>query len=135
MRSANIISCIFGILGVCALAQQISSPAPAPGKRIVIVASTVLDGKGRALHDTRIVVENSKIAAIDAKAAPVDYDLRGLTVLPGWIDAHEIVIATRHSAARFSRESGIQSSAQRWIPALRRSGASRNDGDEKKPGS
>ena len=24
----------------------------------------------------------------DAKAGPVDYDLRGLTVLPGWIDAH-----------------------------------------------
>jgi imidazolonepropionase-like amidohydrolase len=48
----------------------------------------VLDGKGRLLHDTRIVIEGSKIVAIDAKAGPVDYDLRGLTVLPGWIDAH-----------------------------------------------
>jgi imidazolonepropionase-like amidohydrolase len=30
----------------------------------------------------------SKIVAIDRKASPIDYDLRGLTVMPGWIDAH-----------------------------------------------
>jgi len=48
----------------------------------------VLDGKGGVLHDSRIVVEDSKIVAIDPQALPVDYDLRGLTVLPGWIDAH-----------------------------------------------
>ena len=63
------------------------SVAPPPG-RMVIAASTVLDGKGGVLHDTRIVIEGSKITAIDAKAGAVDYDLRGLTVLPGWIDAH-----------------------------------------------
>ncbi|MGH9593599.1 MAG: amidohydrolase family protein, partial [Bryobacteraceae bacterium] len=40
------------------------------------------------LHNTRIVVEGSKIVAIDPKAGPVDYDLHQLTVLPGWIDAH-----------------------------------------------
>ena len=57
-------------------------------KRIVIAASTVFDGKGKVLHNTRIVIEDGKIVAIDPKAAPVDYDLRGLTVLPGWIDAH-----------------------------------------------
>jgi len=88
MRSAKIIPCILSILGACALPQRVSSPAPGQGKRIVIAASTVLDGKGRVLHDTRIVVEGSKIVAIDPNAMPVDYDLRGLTVLPGWIDAH-----------------------------------------------
>src|SRR6266516_4465924 len=36
----------------------------------------------------RIVIEGSKIVAIDPKAGPVDYDLRGLTLMPGWIDAH-----------------------------------------------
>lgn len=59
-----------------------------PSKRIVIAARTILDGRGHVLHDTRIVVEGSKIVAIDAKAGPVDYDLGTLTVLPGWIDAH-----------------------------------------------
>jgi imidazolonepropionase-like amidohydrolase len=88
MRTAKIILCILSILGVCAPAQPISSQAAARSKRIVIAASAVLDGKGRVLRDTRIVIEGSKIVAIDPKAGPVDYDLRGLTVLPGWIDAH-----------------------------------------------
>lgn len=57
-------------------------------KRIVIAASTLLDGKGHVVENTRIVIQGSKIVAIDSRAGPVDYDLRGLTVLPGWIDAH-----------------------------------------------
>ncbi len=40
------------------------------------------------MHNTRIVVEGSKIVRIDPNAAPVNYYLRGLTVLPGWIDSH-----------------------------------------------
>ncbi|MGC2353106.1 MAG: amidohydrolase family protein [Candidatus Udaeobacter sp.] len=57
-------------------------------KRIVIGASMLLDGSGHVSRDTRIVVEGSKIVALDPKASPVDYDLRGFTVLPGWIDSH-----------------------------------------------
>jgi imidazolonepropionase-like amidohydrolase len=61
-------------------------------KRIVIAAGTLLDGKGGVLHNARIVIEGSRIVAVetkpDAKAARPDYDLRGLTVMPGWIDAH-----------------------------------------------
>jgi imidazolonepropionase-like amidohydrolase len=102
MQSAKIILCILSILIVCVPAQRtgshseaalpISSQTPArsfaKSKRTVIAASVVFDGKGRMLHDTRIVIDGSQIVAIDPKAAPVDYDLRGLTVLPGWIDAH-----------------------------------------------
>ena len=88
MRAATFILCIIGLLGISARAQTVSSQTPASGKRIVIAASTVLDGRGRVLRDTRIVIEGAKIVAIDPKAGPVDYDLRGLTVLPGWIDAH-----------------------------------------------
>jgi imidazolonepropionase-like amidohydrolase len=57
-------------------------------KRIVIAASVLLDGKGHVLKNTRIVVAGSRIVAIDPNAGPIDYDLRGFTVLPGWIDAH-----------------------------------------------
>src|SRR5271167_1673825 len=88
MRSARIILCIFSILGLFTLVQPSSSQTPAQSKRIVIAASEVLDGRGRVLNDTRIVIDRSKIVAIDPKAGPVDYDLRGLTLLPGWIDAH-----------------------------------------------
>jgi len=56
--------------------------------RVVIAVSTALDGKGKVLRDTRIVVSGSKIVGIDPKASPIDYDLRGLTVMPGWIDSH-----------------------------------------------
>ena len=55
---------------------------------LIIAASTVLDGKGKVLHNTRIVVQDGKILRIDLKAEPITYDLRGLTVLPGWIDTH-----------------------------------------------
>src|SRR5690348_16581833 len=78
MQWIKIISCL--LLMACGVNAQ--------KKQIVIAASTVLDGKGSVLHDTRIVVEGSKIVRIDPNAGPVDYDLRGLTVLPGWIDSH-----------------------------------------------
>jgi imidazolonepropionase-like amidohydrolase len=88
MRSSEIILSMVGILNLCAITQQAASQMPAPAKRTVIAASTVLDGKGHVLHDTHIVIEGSKIVEISPKAGPVDYDLRGLTILPGWIDAH-----------------------------------------------
>jgi imidazolonepropionase-like amidohydrolase len=76
------------LVGLCSEAQSVSRDSPAAAKRVVIAVGTALDGKGGPLHNTRIIVEGSKIVAIDPKAAPIHYDLRGLTVLPGWIDAH-----------------------------------------------
>jgi imidazolonepropionase-like amidohydrolase len=80
---ASIFICI---LLTIAVAQR-NTPTPNT-KRKVIAASTVLDGKGKVLRNTHIVIEGTKIVALDPKAGPVDYDLTGLTVLPGWIDAH-----------------------------------------------
>jgi imidazolonepropionase-like amidohydrolase len=57
---------------------------------IVLKASTVLDGKGKILHNAVIVVEGGKIGRIGG-AAPqgaITYDLSRVTVMPGWIDAH-----------------------------------------------
>lgn len=62
----------------------------AQDRPIVLKASTVLDGKGQVLHNTMIVIEGGKIARVGG-AAPqgtVTYDLSGLAVSPGWIDAH-----------------------------------------------
>ncbi len=88
MRSTNTVLATLIILSIWVQAQGLRAQTTQQHKRIVIAASTVLDGKGRVLHDTRIVIEGSKIVAIDPKAGPVDYDLRGLTLMPGWIDAH-----------------------------------------------
>ncbi|MFY9609451.1 MAG: amidohydrolase family protein [Blastocatellia bacterium] len=126
MRSAKIILSIFSILGVCAQAQQDNSTA-AQGKRIVIAASSVLDGKGRVLHDTRIVIEGSKIVGLytkDAsKAGPVDYDLRGLTVLPGWIDAHVHITSSFGKNGKFggggtTEEVSYQAASNAWVTLM-----------------
>jgi imidazolonepropionase-like amidohydrolase len=60
----------------------------AQSPRIVIAVGTALDGKGGVLRDTRLVVQDGRIAAIDPTASPIDYDLRGRTLMPGWIDTH-----------------------------------------------
>jgi len=73
----------------CALAVLFSpSIAFAQNNRTVIAVGTLFDGTGKILHDTHVVIEGSKIVAIDPKAGPVDYDLRGMTLMPGWIDTH-----------------------------------------------
>lgn len=88
MRAAKRILCLFGILCICATSRQTLSQTAMQNRRVVIAAGTLLDGRGHVLRNTRIVVEGSKIVAVDPKAAPVTYDLRGLTVMPGWIDSH-----------------------------------------------
>ena len=88
MRSLLVLVFLASALGFCC-GLEAAAQEPPSHDRIVIAASTVLDGKGGTLHDLHIVVEGSKIVAIERNTtAPADYDLRGLTVLPGWIDAH-----------------------------------------------
>ena len=58
------------------------------GQRLVIQTSTILDGKGGTIRNAQIVVDGTKIVSVGPGRAAADYDLRGLTVMPGWIDAH-----------------------------------------------
>lgn len=88
MRLVGIMLGGIGILLLGASAQDVAKTEPAQKKRIVIAASMLLDGRGKVLRDTRMIVEGGKITALDPKASPIDYDLRGLTVMPGWIDSH-----------------------------------------------
>jgi imidazolonepropionase-like amidohydrolase len=88
MRLAKLLSCILGVICISTTPPRLLSRTSALPQRIVIAASTVFDGKGRVLHDVRIVVEGSKIVAIEPRLGPANYDLQGLTVLPGWIDSH-----------------------------------------------
>jgi imidazolonepropionase-like amidohydrolase len=87
-RVLAIILYSLGALILCAAAQDESKPAPQSKRRVVIATTRLLDGRGHVLPETRIVVEDSKIVALDPKASPIDYHLEGLTVMPGWIDAH-----------------------------------------------
>jgi imidazolonepropionase-like amidohydrolase len=73
-------------------ALALASSAAGQEKPVVLRVSTMLDGRGHLLKDQRITVQGGKITAVDARAGAAAsgevYDLRELTVLPGWIDAH-----------------------------------------------
>ena len=79
-------------MGVALAALAVALPVAAQEKPVVLRVSTMLDGRGHAVKDQRIMVEGGKITAVEGKAGGATsgavYDLRGLTVLPGWIDGH-----------------------------------------------
>lgn len=120
MRSPKPLLFLACLLGVCALPQWVAGQTATP-RRVVIAASVVLDGKGHVLRNTRVVIEGAKIVAIDPKAGPVDYDLRGLTVLPGWIDAHAHVTwsfgpdGKNAGADRTTQEAAYSSASNAWV--------------------
>ncbi len=72
------IALLIGCLAAAAAAQQ----------RVVLDTSLLLDGKGGSLRNQQMVVEGGKIVSVGPGKAKADYDLRGLTVMPGWIDTH-----------------------------------------------
>src|SRR6478672_5869928 len=87
LASVIILSALVGLMFCAAAPDEPQKPLPKQ-RRTVIATNKLFDGRGHVLPQTRIVIEDSKIVALDPKASPIDYDLRGLTVMPGWIDAH-----------------------------------------------
>lgn len=72
---------LLALYAVLALAQP-------PSGKVVIRTSTLLDGKGGVLRNQQIVIEGSRIQSVATGTEKATYDLRGLTVMPGWIDTH-----------------------------------------------
>lgn len=124
MQSAVRVLCCACVLAVCTPSRQMSSQSTRAPKRIVIAASQILDGKGGVLRDTHIVIDGTKIVAIDPKAGPVDYDLRGLTVLPGWIDSHVHITWSFGPDGRNSgqggttQEAGYAAASNAWLTLM-----------------
>ncbi len=64
-------------------------PADPPGNQITLRAGKILDGRGGAMNEATVVIEGSRIAAVETRPREdATYDLRGLTLLPGGIDTH-----------------------------------------------
>lgn len=64
-------------------------PPPAVPAPVVILTDHALDGRGGVLSAARIGVSQGRITSLSAPAnAGATIDLRGYTVLPGWIDTH-----------------------------------------------
>ena len=75
---------------IAALLALATVPVFSQSQTIRIHAATVLDGTGKVLRNATIVVQGSKITAIDtgSTTATPTYDLGALTVTPGLIDVH-----------------------------------------------
>lgn len=70
------------LLVSCAAAQE---------RTVTIIADKAFDGRGGVLQNVRIEIRGDEIVRVrqpEGFQDPPTYDLRGLTVLPGWIDSH-----------------------------------------------
>jgi imidazolonepropionase-like amidohydrolase len=79
------------VLSTALHAQVAPVPPPAPpAGPVVIVADRALDGRGGVLRNVRIGISQEQITSLSAPAntRTTTIDLRGFTVLPGWIDTH-----------------------------------------------
>ncbi len=72
------------VLACAFVAGSAFSQTPA----ITLETDTVLDGRGKVLKNARIVIRDGRIESVASGAGSTTYDLRGLTVMPGWIDTH-----------------------------------------------
>ena len=125
MRLSKAVSCwILGVICFSGAATRLLSQTSAPNHVIVLAASTLFDGKGRVLHDVRVIIEGSKIVAIEPGLGPVNYDLRGLTVLPGWIDAHVHITWSFDQDGKNAgtegktQEDAYQSASNAWVTLM-----------------
>jgi imidazolonepropionase-like amidohydrolase len=95
------------LLSGCLLDQPgaVAAP-PTPQASVVLVTGQALDGVGGKLRNARIQVTGGKIVSLSATAGESNIDLRGYTVLPGWIDAHV------HIASHFDRTGHLATSSE-----------------------
>jgi imidazolonepropionase-like amidohydrolase len=59
----------------------------AGAQTIVVHADRMLDGKGGIVSNATVTIEGSRIVKIGG-GSKADYDLKGMTLMPGWIDTH-----------------------------------------------
>jgi imidazolonepropionase-like amidohydrolase len=87
------------------------------GQTIRIHAARILDGHGNVIRNGTIVVEGTKISAIEtgARRKPADYDFPSLTILPGIIDVHAHVAWYFNRAGRLHTDNDHDTPAQSML--------------------
>src|SRR5436190_724045 len=76
-------------LFAAAAAVSLSVGISAQNQPIRIHAATLVDGAGKVLHNATVVVQGTKITAVETAAGgPATYELGRLTMMPGMIDVH-----------------------------------------------
>ncbi|MFM1885903.1 MAG: hypothetical protein RL026_1060 [Pseudomonadota bacterium] len=87
----------------CAAALLLSACSLAAAQQLTITNARILDGNGGVIERGHVVVRDGRIASLGAGAPPAGsgtpLDVRGRTVMPGFIDAHRHVV--RGNAAQW----------------------------------
>ena len=103
MRTKSLLAATLTAL-VAALAPGISA-----AQDLVITNARIIVGNGQAIERGSIVVRNGRIESVSAAAATAlgtqTIDARGMTVMPGFIDAHRHII-TGNSDQWLAKEAG-----------------------------
>src|SRR5215831_8128942 len=89
MKRLSALICLLLIWGVAYAQRQ-------AGQSLVITNARIIDGNGGVIPRGSVVVRNGRIASVSTGSASEpgarQMDVRGMTVMPGFIDAHRHVI-------------------------------------------
>ncbi len=88
MRYAISLGFLFALGASAAYAQLPPVPPPPTPGPVTLLTDRALDGLGNVLRGARIRVESGRISSMQAATGGTTIDLRGYTVMPGWIDTH-----------------------------------------------
>ena len=86
-------------------------PPPAPSATVTLLTDRAFDGRGHVILAPRVTIANGRILALAGATRGSVIDLRGYTVMPGWIDTHV------HLDSHFDRSGRIATEAEPPIEA------------------
>jgi len=110
LRYAALFFILASTAGPAAEVGPIPAPPPPTGP-VVILTTRALDGHGGILENARIGIVDGVIESVEAPAEGATIDLRGYTVLPGWIDTHV------HLASHFDKSGRIATETESPLEA------------------
>ncbi|GAC1301924.1 MAG: amidohydrolase family protein [Steroidobacteraceae bacterium] len=107
MRKIHALLPIAALFAATEITAQVAPvPPPPPAPPVILLTAHALDGHGGTLRNARIGVAGGRISTLDARPEGAVIDLRGYTVLPGWIDTHV------HLAMHFDRTGRIATESE-----------------------
>jgi len=104
------------VVAAPSLAQTPAMTNSQTAQPIVIHADRIIDGRGKVITGGSVTVQGTKISKVDASSAgTATYDLKGLTLLPGLIDAHSHLSWYFNRKGRYHTRGDGDSTAQEML--------------------